>query len=238
MVRQLTDPGNHVPLGHGLGACRRRRHPIRLTSLKSRSWATCTIRRFVHARDGGGVTVNSAPYGQGTPAYPGSSGSVGTPQYNAKVGITAEGSFTVTYLQDNLDAAGNVDVHRSIYYRVYDESTDTAGPIVTDTTLVSTSGETANLNVSPAATLQQRRQLRRRQRLRSVVQQPDQERQRRQQSGQLRFVRFDRQSDQRRRFRPSISGLDEAANLAQMAVDNPTLYGTVFGPQLDAERQI
>ncbi len=67
--------------------------------------------------------------------------------------MTAEGSFTVAYLQDNLDAAGNV-ASTSIYYRIYHESTDTAGPIVTDTTLVTTSGETADLNISNTATVQ------------------------------------------------------------------------------------
>ena len=80
-----------------------------------------------------------------------SSGSVGTPQYDAQLGMTREGSYTVTYLQDNLDAVGNV-VSSSIYFRIYNESTDTAGPIITDATLVSSGGETDDLNISNSAT--------------------------------------------------------------------------------------
>ena len=102
---------------------------------------------------GGGFTAVSAAYAQSSSPVPGSSGSVGTPQYDAQIGITPEGNFTITYLQDNLDGAGNV-TSTSIYYRVYNESTDTAGPTVTDVSLVSTSGEKADLNISNTATMQ------------------------------------------------------------------------------------
>ena len=172
---------------------------------------------------GGGVVASGAPYAQGTPSVPNSSGSVGTPQYDAMAGITREGSFTVTYLQDNLDAAGNV-VSTGVYFRVYNESTDTAGPMVTDVTLVSTDGKTSNLNVSNTATLANPVSY-------AVVNVSEALYDNLTKNGNAasnpaNYVLYDSTG---KAINGAISavyfGLDEAANLAQMAVDDPADYG-------------
>ena len=181
--------------------------------MKWTSWAICTTHPCALQAGGGGLTLTAVPYVLG---------SLGTAQYNARIGITAEGSFTVTYLQDNIDSAGNTS-STSIYYRVYHESTDTAGPIVTDTTLVTTSGETADLNVSPTATVVNPVSY-------AVVSVSEALYDSLSKTGNAasnpaNYVLYDSTG---KVINAAISavyfGFDEAANLAQMAVDNPTLY--------------
>ncbi|NLF07499.1 MAG: hypothetical protein GX594_05900, partial [Pirellulaceae bacterium] len=53
-----------------------------------------------------------------------------TEQTQASIGMTPEGDFAIAYTEYALDAAGNI-LTSNIYFRYYDESTDTAGPIVT-----------------------------------------------------------------------------------------------------------
>ena len=57
-------------------------------------------------------------------------GNPGTTQANASIGMTPEGDYAIAYTEYNLDATGAL-VASNIYYRYYDESTDTAGPTVT-----------------------------------------------------------------------------------------------------------
>ncbi len=65
----------------------------------------------------------------GMPVYTTSGLQTGTVQHNASVAITADGDFVVVYTEDEKNAAGQV-TNQNIYYRFYDESTETAGPTV------------------------------------------------------------------------------------------------------------
>ncbi len=61
-------------------------------------------------------------------------GDSGTEQYESSIGMTNEGDFIVTYLQDNIDSSGWT-TNQSIYFRTFDEATNTAGPRPTNATL-------------------------------------------------------------------------------------------------------
>ena len=82
--------------------------------------------------------LHDTPFVVSAPSIAGAAGAVvqytqgnaGTNQDHTMVGITAAGSFNTVYLQHNLNGAGQT-TSTSIYYRAYQESTDTAGPTVT-----------------------------------------------------------------------------------------------------------
>ncbi len=65
----------------------------------------------------------------GMPVYTTSGLQTGTVQHNASVAMTADGDFVVVYTEDEKNAFGAV-TNQNIYYRFYDESTETAGPTV------------------------------------------------------------------------------------------------------------
>ncbi|MCG2682221.1 MAG: S1 family peptidase, partial [Planctomycetales bacterium] len=61
--------------------------------------------------------------------FPHTGASAGTPQYNASIGMTPDGDFTIVWTQTELNSMGR-GTNQNIYYRRFDEGTDTAGPTV------------------------------------------------------------------------------------------------------------
>ena len=58
-------------------------------------------------------------------------GTAGTPQNNASIAMTPDGSFVEVWTQETTDSPGD-PTNQNIYYRTYQESTDTAGPEVAE----------------------------------------------------------------------------------------------------------
>ncbi|MDZ7616183.1 MAG: hypothetical protein U1E05_04215, partial [Patescibacteria group bacterium] len=83
-----------------------------------------TISSFTE-QDGGRYQVAPPDLFQHTAGF------AGTPQYNASIGMTPDGSFVVAWTQTNLYNNG-LSAGNSIHFRTFTESTDTAGPMATD----------------------------------------------------------------------------------------------------------
>ncbi len=66
--------------------------------------------------------------------------SAGTPQHDASIAMTPDGSYVIAWTQDNTDSSGGA-ANQNIYFRQFSESSDTAGPQV------------ANLNAPATATI-------------------------------------------------------------------------------------
>ena len=58
-------------------------------------------------------------------------GNAGTSQYDPSIAMTSSGSFVEVWTQDTLTTAG-YNSNTNLYFRTFQESTDTAGPLVTD----------------------------------------------------------------------------------------------------------
>ena len=68
-------------------------------------------------------------------------GSNGTSQHDASIAMTPDGNFVVTWTQDDTDTSG-MHSGQSVYYRVYTQSVDTAGPKVADVNASASTGVT------------------------------------------------------------------------------------------------
>ena len=57
-------------------------------------------------------------------------GTAGTSQNNASIAMTPSGNYVMVWTQDTTDSTGYYSSNQNIYYRTFNESTDTAGPQV------------------------------------------------------------------------------------------------------------
>ncbi len=84
----------------------------------------------------------------------GMAGDPGTAQYDPSIAMTSSGSFVMVWNEDAQTSTGGIS-NTNIYFREFQESTDTAGPLATDFLLPSTSADQPNLRLQDGATVRQ-----------------------------------------------------------------------------------